>query len=57
MTMSMAKATLAETTAANIKDKTVGLCPTPHELLKKFNQNFYQNAINIAFFGNPFATF
>ena len=43
--------------------KTVGLCPTPYktvdsvhtcELLKKFNQNFYQNAITLRFSENNF---
>ena len=29
--------------------KTLGRCPKPYELLKKFNQNFYQNAITLRF--------
>ena len=28
-----------------------GVTPIPHELLKKFNQNFYQNAITLRFSG------
>ena len=32
-----------------METKTLGLCPKPCELLKKFNQNFYQNAITLRF--------
>jgi len=31
--------------------KTVGRCPTPHKLLKKFDQNFIKNRENRAIFG------
>jgi len=32
----------------------MGLCPTPHKLLKKFNQNFTRNRANARF---PFIVF